>query len=241
MSKILVYSCVAGNYDDVTKGLLSSLAPAEHDVSYVLYTDQPIKDSIKISQDCFHYQAPGGNITWQIRPLVWEHPLCKRRTARFCKINPHIFCDNSTTHDIWIDGNQIIKQDVRLVESLLPYLKNNFIATFKHPDRICIYQELPQCIQWEKDNSTLMRRQVDNYRKEGYPAYVGLVETSCLVRKQGKESADFNKQWWDEISRNSYRDQLSFNYVVWKQKQKYGLLVGHRTKSSFFHYAPHYA
>ncbi len=239
MSKILVYSCVAGNYDKVMGGLLSSLAPTEHDVSYVLYTDQPIKDSIKISQDCFHYQAPNGNITWQIRPLVWQHPFCKRRTARFCKINPHIFCANETTHTIWIDGNQLIKQDVKLVESLLPSLKNNFIATFKHPDCICVYQELQQCIQWAKDNFTLMRRQVDNYRKEGYPAYAGLVETSCLVRKQVKESADFNKQWWDEISQNSYRDQLSFNYVAWKQKQKYGLIAGHRTKSSFFHCALH--
>ena len=239
MSKTLVYSCVAGNYDDVVNGLLSSLAPVEQDVVYVLYTDQQIKDSVRISLDCFQYQAPNGSIVWQIRPLVWSHPLCKRRTARFCKVNPHIFCDDNTTHTIWLDGTQVIKNDTKLVSNLLPFLEDNCIATFKHPERICVYQEIQACIRLKKDNETLMQNQIVSYRKEGYPAYNGLVETSCVVRKQNTESAEFNRQWWNEIASNSFRDQLSFNYVAWKQKQKYGLIPGHRVKSAFFTYATH--
>jgi hypothetical protein len=235
----MIYSCVTGNYDDVTKGLLASTAPAEKNVIYVLYTDQFLKNAVKVSSDCFQYQAPNGNILWQIRPLIWSHPLCKRRTARFCKINPHIFCDADIDYTIWLDGSQKIKEDVRLTDALIPTLKNNFLSTFKHPSRICIYQELQACIQLKKDNATLMKQQIENYRKEGYPAYNGLVETACIVRKQNKESADLNNHWWKEITNNSYRDQLSFNYVVWKYVQKYGLIPGHRLKSAFFNYAPH--
>lgn len=239
MSKTLVYSCIAGRYDNITTGLLSSLAPVEKDVAYVLYTDQVIKNAVKISQDCSQYQTPNGSIVWQLRPLVWVHPLCKRRTARFCKINPHIFCTDEISHTIWLDGTQVIKKDVKLASSLLLSLKDDVIATFKHPERICIYQELQACIQFKKDNESLMRQQIAGYRKEGYPAYKGLVETACVVRKQGKESADFNNQWWNEITKNSYRDQLSFNYVSWKYKQKYGLIPGHRMKSDFFHHTMH--
>ncbi len=239
MSKTLVYSCVAGKHDNVTKSLLSSLAPTEQDVEYVLYTDQTIKNAIKISQDCYQYQAPNGSIVWQIKPLVWTHPLCKRRTARFCKVNPHIFCTDDITHTLWLDGTQIIKEDVKLVDSVLPFLKDNFISTFKHPERICIYQELNACIKYKKDNKALMQQQIANYRKEGYPAYNGLVETACLLRKQGEATTEFNKHWWAEIEHNSYRDQLSFNYVAWKNKQKYGLIPGRRDKSNFFHHMIH--
>jgi hypothetical protein len=239
MSKTLVYSCVAGNHDDVTKSLLSSLAPMEQDVSYVLYTDQIIKDAVKISQDCLQYQAPSGSIVWQIKPLVWEHPLCKRRTARFCKVNDHILCTDDITHTIWLDGTQVIKENVKLVNSMVPLLKDNFISTFKHPERVCIYQELNACIRWKKDNKTLMQQQIANYRKQGYPTYNGLVETACVIRKRGEIAAEFNKNWWAEIEHNSYRDQLSFNYVAWKYKQKYGLIPGHRVKSNFFHHRLH--
>ena len=239
MSKVIVYSCITGKHDDATKSLLSSLAPIEQDVSYILYTDQIIKNAVKISQDCSQYQAPKGNIVWQIKPLVWVHPLCKRRTARFCKINPHIFCTEDITHTIWLDGTQIIKENVKLVESMLPFLKDNFISTFKHPERICIYQELNACIKWKKDNKALMQKQIARYREEGYPAYNELVETACLLRKQGEIAAEFNKNWWAEIDHNSYRDQLSFNYVAWKYKQKYGLIPGRRDKSNFFHHVLH--
>ena len=239
MSKTLVYSCVAGKHDNVIKSLLSSLAPTEQDVEYVLYTDQTIKNAVKISQDCYQYQAPNGSIVWQIKPLVWEHPLCKRRTARFCKVNPHIFCTADITHTIWLDGTQVIKEDVKLVDSMLPFLKDNFISTFKHPERICVYQELNACIKYKKDNKALMQQQIENYRKEGYPAYNGLVETACLLRKQGETATEFNKNWWAEIELNSYRDQLSFNYVAWKNKQKYGLIPGRRDKSNFFHHMIH--
>ena len=239
MIKTLVYSCVAGDHDTATKSLLASLAPMEKDVSYVLYTDQTIKNAVKTSQGCSQYQTPNGSIVWQIKPLVWEHPLCKRRTARFCKVNPHIFCADDITHTIWLDGTQTIKDDVKLVESMMPLLEDNFISAFKHPDRICIYQEINACIKYKKDNKALMQQQIANYRKEGYPAYNGLVETTCVLRKQGEASAEFNKHWWAEIEHNSCRDQLSFNYVAWKYKQKYGLIPGHRLKSNFFHHVLH--
>lgn len=239
MSKTLVYSCIAGKHDDATKSLLSSLAPTELDVLYVLYTDQTIKNAVKVSEGCFQYRAPEGNIVWQIKPLIWDHPFCKRRTARFCKVNSHIFCDNEIAHTIWLDGTQVIQENVKLVESMLPLLGDNFIATFKHPERICVYQEMQACIKLKKDNKTLMQQQISNYRKEGYPAYNGLVETSCVLRKQSEETAEFNKNWWAELEHHSYRDQLSFNYVAWKNKQKYGLIPGHRLKSSFFHHVIH--
>lgn len=239
MTKTLIYSCIAGNFEDATKGVLSSMAPMEKDVVYVLYTDQIIKNAVKTNQNCLQYQVPNGNILWQIKPLVWEHPFCKRRTARFCKINPHIFCGDEITHTIWMDGTQVIKENMELAKSMLPLLSDNFVAAFKHCERNCIYKELTACIKYKKDNKALMQQQIEKYRKENYPAYNGLVETGCLVRKQGDESAEFNKRWWNEITQNSYRDQLSFNYVMWKYNQKYSLIPEQPRKCKFFHHVAH--
>jgi hypothetical protein len=102
-----------------------------------------------------------------------------------------------------------------------------------------VYQELDACIKYNKDNPHLMHTQVAAYRSEGYPALNGMVETVCIVRKKTPEVAAFNAAWWQQLNQNSFRDQLSFNYTVWKTKFKYGILPGCGTNSPFFRYVKH--
>jgi hypothetical protein len=43
------------------------------------------------------------------------------------------------------------------------------------------------------------------------------METNIIIRK-GKEFVKrLMEEWWQEIKKNSHRDQLSINYVIWKQ------------------------
>jgi hypothetical protein len=50
----------------------------------------------------------------------------------------------------------------------------------------------------------------------GYPKGKGLSETSAVLRKNTAKIVSFNEAWWSEISRGSRRDQLSFDFLVWK-------------------------
>lgn len=231
MIKLLVYSCVTGNYDAIGASILASVPKLENDVKFVLYTDSlQSTDQPRIRKT--------DEIEWELRPLLWQHPLSLRRSARWHKINSHLLPDVAE-YTMWLDGSQRIKRVSLLSEVLAPLQGRFDLATFKHPDRTCVYQELNACIRLQKDNPTLMRQQTEKYQKEGYPPYFGLVETSCVVRRSCPHVTEFNKLWWDELNSRSHRDQLSFNYVAWKLKQSYGRIPGSRAKSAFFEFVPH--
>jgi hypothetical protein len=233
MSKVLVYSCVTGNYDNLEAGLLASDPIAEDSVQYVLYTDRLTSGSPPQS-----YRNPAAQIDWELRPLLWQNPLCARRTARWHKVNSHLI-PTDADYTVWLDGTQRIRS-IALGDTLLKSLGTNCeLASFQHPDRTCAYQEMHECIRLKKDNPTLMRRQLDQYRQAQFPAYRGLVETSCVVRKATANVIAFNQLWWQQIQEHSYRDQLSFNYAAWCLDLMYEHIPGQRLKSPFFEYAPH--
>jgi hypothetical protein len=230
MTPITVYSCVTGYYDTVNRTLMSSVGLAEVGVRYVLYTDAVTHPETRTN--------PNSNISWEYRPVVWKHRLCRRRTARWHKINSHLLPDMDEL-SVWVDGSQKIKPIAFRSELVEPLLGRYSLAAFKHPDRICAYQELQACIRLKKDNPELMEQQLEVYRQEGFPPYHGLVETSCVFRRNCPEVAAFNALWWEQLSRYSFRDQLSFNYVAWRLNQPYGIIPGRRDMSRFFEFVPH--
>jgi hypothetical protein len=228
---ITVYSCVTGDYDNFHKTILASavLPDTTDTVEYVLYTDNLFDKE---------YTNKASGITWQIRPLIWKHQFCNTRTARFHKVNSHLVAPNSD-FSVWVDGSHTIKY-IKLWEELHKYIKPEIpVYTFKHPIRTCVYQELAACIKYKKDHPDIMQKQIKRYKKESYPPYAGMVETACVVRRHTSEVTLFNKMWWDEINRGSYRDQLSFNYVARKLNLPYDFIPGERDKSPFFLYKPH--
>ena len=60
---------------------------------------------------------------------------------------------------------------------------------------------------------------------EGFPKDVGLVQSNVLVRKH-KEKTCINlmEQWWEFIKTKSKRDQVSFNYLIWKNHLTYSYI-----------------
>lgn len=231
MSTITVYSCVVGSYDNIEQSLLASTPRQESEVRYVLFTDAVKGGTAKT------LRRSANNSQWELLPLRWKDRRGdNRRTARWHKVNSHLVCD--TPHSVWIDGSQRIKTIAVASQLVRPYLQQS-IATFRHPERTCIYQEMRACIRLNKDNPNLMRNQIAKYRQEGYPPYHGLVETACVIRNNVAATQQFNEMWWQEISNHSVRDQLSFNYVAWKLSITYGVIPGCRESSGFFEFKPH--
>ena len=210
--KIVLYTALLGDYDNLQEGPLSS-------VDAFCFTD-------------------GDNV----RPSSWkiiEHKdiystIDERvRQSRKYKALPHIYFPDA---DIWIWTDASFGWNQDPVQTI-PYLKLNDIATFKYPDiygyRDCIYQEAKACISRGKDDEKVIVSQMDKYKKRGYKQHMGLVETTILVRRNTPQVKEFNNLWWEEIKNGSRRDQLSFNYVIWALKMKYSLLPGYRLKNDF--------
>jgi hypothetical protein len=62
-----------------------------------------------------------------------------------------------------------------------------------------------------------LAEQVESYRAEGMPEHAGLMAATLIARSPGSEAVNrINEAWWKEITRWSYRDQLSLPVVLWR-------------------------
>lgn len=194
MNKVVVYTCISGQYDSLIEPLF-----VNKDVDYVCFTDQPFTSNI-----------------WQIRPIPEElNYLSQVKKQRYIKVNPHKYLSDYET-SVWVDANITIKGNINYLINVVKWSISS-ITVPKHPIRSCIYEEANACIQYNKDVPEIALKQVKEYKEEGFPENYGLVQTGIMFRKHNDPKCiKFMERWWDEIEEHSHRDQLSFNYVSWK-------------------------
>lgn len=153
------------------------------------------------------------------------------RIARYVKTHPHLLL-KEYKHSIFIDANVLFKKSI--IEWINVYLKNSNILTSAHPLRDCIYDEGEECIIVKKDDATVIKKQLDKYKELGYPSNNGLIMSNVMYRINCDEINKLNDEWWNEIKNNSRRDQLSFNYVCYKNRIKYDISPLNAINNSYF-------
>ena len=210
MKKIL-YTTIFGGYDDITTPKLP------HDWDWKCFTE---KNSIPLYSD-------------------------NTRNAKKFKILPHRYLQDYE-YSIFIDGNMYVVGNVdELIEK---YLNDSNIAFFDHNKNImdprdCIYDEYNAIInlgkndpnQNYKDDPQTMYDQVKRYQDEGYPSHNGLITGMVILRRHNeKDCIRVMEDWWTEIKYGSKRDQLSFNYVAWKNKTKFNYMEGDSRNNEYF-------
>lgn len=208
MNKIVVYTAIYGNYIS-----LKDAIPSDN-CDFVCFTD-----NTELKSD-----------TWKV---IYIDGFSKipRRNAKIYKILPHRYF-KEYEYSIWVDGTHIPTDPSRIVDK---YLGEDKIALFKHNKRNCIYEELKACIKQKKDNEHIMRAQVQSYKEDNYPANNGLATCSVILRRHNDPSIiKAMEDWWAEIEKYSTRDQLSFNYVMYKNNLPYRVIGGHINHSSRF-------
>jgi len=219
--KLAVYTAIIGDYDEINE-------PRIVETEYCDYY-------------CFTNNKNLKSETWKIVYLDQNEyeeirKIDQIRMARFVKTHPHLFLKDYE-QSLWLDGNLTINKSVR--DWIYLFSDESDILVFTHPDRNNIYDEAEECIRLRKDNETVIRQQIDFYKKEEYPADNGLVMTNALYRKHTQQVEKFDELWWNEIKNRSRRDQLSFNYVLWKLHMKADLCGYHASNNDFFLYKSH--
>jgi hypothetical protein len=155
---------------------------------------------------------------WDIRPLPKEtEGLSQVKKQRYVKINPHLLLSDYDV-SIWVDGNVTIKSNLN--EFLSKFLRSDYsIYVPKHPARDCIYSESKAVVAMKKDTKANVTPQIERYKKEGFPKNYGLLQSNIMLRVHNNEDCiRFMEQWFEELKNGSHRDQLSFNYVAWKNE-----------------------
>jgi|TARA_Y100000590_G_scaffold15147_1_gene18207 hypothetical protein len=167
------------------------------------------------------------------------------RNAKRFKILPHRYL-KEYEYSIFMDGNMYVVGNVdELVDK---YLNDCNIAFFNHlhnqlDPRDCIYDEYNAIINLGnndpnkkyKDNPDIMNEQINRYYKDGYPSHNGLITGMVILRRHNeKDCIQVMEDWWTEIKYGSKRDQLSFNYVAWKNKTKFNYMDGDSRNNQYF-------
>ena len=79
-----------------------------------------------------------------------------------------------------------------------------------------MYQEALACLQYKLDNKQVIYDQIEEIRKDGFPARKGLFSTGFLIRENIDSVNRLNEMWYDYVTTKSIRDQLSLTYCAWK-------------------------
>ena len=78
--------------------------------------------------------------------------------------------------------------------------------------------------------------EMDRYKKEGFPEDYGLLQSNIMFRKHNKEDCiKLMETWSNEVVNNSHRDQLSFNYALWKNSDV-KIVYLDKNKSTYFNW-----
>jgi len=148
--------------------------------------------------------------------IVFSSPikgLTDVKSARKRKITYNQF-DSS----IWLDAN--IKINCDLNSFVDKWLQPDIDMVFMEHGRDCIYDEMQACLDRKKDNKLNMHSLADLYHKERYPKHAGLAGTGIIIRRHNHNVTRLMNEWWKMVEKYSHRDQLSFNYVLWKLRKE---------------------
>ena len=200
--KKVVYSALLGKYDIIQPFNL------QKGFDFILFTDLTNINKKETN--------------WTIVPIPKELNhlnLSKFKIQRFIKLHPHLFFPNYNL-SIYIDTSFQIQGDLN--EFLFRILTPKYnIYNFEHPFRNNIFDELSIVVEIGRENEIIATKIRERYIKEKFPDNNGLIEGCLIIRKHNEKDCIYlMNKWFEEIENYSYRDQLSFNYALWKTKIK---------------------
>ena len=218
--KKIIYTAIFGEYDNLPDPLFK---PKGWD--FVCFTDSNIKSNI-----------------WNIEkvPAIYEDPT---RNARKYKVLPHRWFPNYE-YSLWVDGNIIIRNDINKL--ITEYLSKVNLAVHDHNQNVqdprdCVYKEAQTIFDFGqkngnyKDDPNIIKNQMAKYLNEKYPSNNSLAVTMQLLRKHNEPDCIRAMEcWWEEIKYGSKRDQLSFNYSMWKTQNPFVYFTGDSRDNKYF-------
>jgi hypothetical protein len=188
----VVYRCVTGLYDTLDP------MPLVDGWEYIVLTDTP------------ELEVPDG---WKKEIIINHSNLEPTRLARRAKI---LYWQYIGDADIvlWLDGNVVANKSLdSLVSSFLT--PGKLLVSKAHDIRTCAYKEALICSNLHKDDPEVILDQISKYRKRGFPENRGLIESWAVLRRDTSVTRNLMMTWWEEVSRHSRRDQISFDYSLW--------------------------
>lgn len=215
--KICVYTALFGNIDDLLPvvGLING-------VDFICFSDRP-----------------RNNCGWEVR-VVNPGMESSNMNAKIFKILPHRFLAEYE-FSLFVDANTLLLGRINSLLSLC--MQSGRFVMWRHPLRRDVYLEIIAIITSKRHEPKKLLKQVKVYSENGLPNNSGLVEGSFIWRQHSDlDVKNFMEEWWKEIQKFSYRDQVSLGYLMWKKEFKpvvFPEKMGTSRENEFFIKIPH--
>lgn len=207
-----VYTAIIGDYDP----LYSNSCERLENWDYICFTD-----NANLKSDFWRIVYVENN---------GETALDNIKLARYFKTNSQKYL-SSYKNILWVDAR------IAIIENLneyLNHLNDNDIVLIKHPDAESIEDEFERVLHGKLEKLELVDVIKERYSNHGYHYNNGLILSGVLLYKNNEKTFKFFNEWWNEIKYYSHRDQLSANFVLWKNPElKYSLLTLDDMKKCF--------
>lgn len=162
---------------------------------------------------------------------------------RCLKLLPHLHL-KEYDFSVYIDSNFLIVGSIKkAIKEMEGYPMGVFDHNQASDKRDCVYDEYEAIVELGakrgkyKDNPVVMKKQIDYIKSQGYPKNNGLVFAGVLLRKHNnKEVISLMEQWWEFVSTMSKRDQLSFDFLRWKNNFERYVFQGDLRKNNEYFY-----
>ena len=192
--KYAIYTAMVGGYDEIMQPMV-----VDDRFDYILFSNDIKEDRVGV---------------WQVRPIAYTNHD-NTRICRYVKTHPEELLSGYDA-SVWMDSN------IRIITSYLYgrvvelYRCGVEVASINHQGRQCIYDEAFEVLDEFCESEEIVLKWCHKLRKEKYPVNNGLFETGVLYRIASSKTAFLDELWWQCINDYSKRDQLSFNYALWK-------------------------
>ena len=155
-----------------------------------------------------------------------------RKKSREVKITNHRFFNYDVC--LYLDARFTIRTD--LDSMVKQYLEKN-IAVMSRKKRVSSYKgEIDLCIKLNLDNETILTRQFNQYKSDGFPSNSTLYSPGIILKRNTKKTRKFMELWYNEVNKHSYRDIVSFAYTLWKYPIEISVMPHKPTYKSFMNY-----
>ena len=209
--KVIIYTAIYSDKDNLMDPINVS-----DNCKYICFTDNP---SLKSK-------------VWDVRletPEMGDNNL----NAKYYKVLPHrCFKDETIENSVWVDGAREIIGDINIfIDKVAENFTFNSIKLLKHPEgRNCLYEEVDKLLYLNsignhKVSNDIITKQRDKYLDEGMPKHFGLFNCPILIRKHfDSYTQKMGELWWEEINKESKRDQVSLPFILWKNNIPFNVI-----------------
>lgn len=219
MIRAAVLTAIMDDYDTLKPVLPQDGA----DVEWKCFTDsKTIRDEAEehthqLTVDGAVFSGLRHHTGWQViyydRPAD-EHP---NRAAKRPKVDPGMYTGAPTS--VWLDASFRVVSPRFVADTVTAAAESeDGIAQFRHPWRDCLFDEAREsiCLPKYVAEADRISVQAHGYGEAGMPRHWGLWATGVIAREHRADVLHWGRLWGHQIHTNSYQDQISHPFTLWR-------------------------